>query len=239
MESLENLLKFQLGNAKFDHHKFSLPAGHACPFALECFQKADRETGQITRGEEQVFGCFATNSEAMFPNTRNARWHNFELLRAIKDIYEMVSLIEVSMPEAKVMRIHESGDFFNQLYFDAWLVVARQNPETIFYAYTKSIPYWVKRLGTIPSNFKLTASRGGRHDKLIKEHNLKEAVVVFSPEQAEEMGLQIEQGKDELAYMQDDSFALLIHGTQKAGSEASKALQNLKKRGIKSGYSKK
>ena len=50
-------------------------------------------------------------------------------------------------PCAGVVRVHDSGDFFSQEYFDAWLEVARGRPRTRFYAYTKSLPFWVARLG--------------------------------------------------------------------------------------------
>ena len=40
-------------------------------------------------------------------------------------------------------RIHESGDFWSELYFQAWLEVARQHPNIKFYAYTKQLSYWL------------------------------------------------------------------------------------------------
>jgi hypothetical protein len=153
----------------------------------------------------------------------------------------MANLIEASLPKQDIVRIHVGGDFFNQNYFDAWILVSERNPDKTFYAYTKSLPFWINRFeklgraGTV--NFKLTASRGGKRDDLIAEFDLKEAVVVFTEEQAEEKGLIIDHD-DTLAYLQDKSFALLLHGAQPAKSEASKALQVLKKKG-KGGYSKK
>jgi hypothetical protein len=107
----------------------------------------------------------------------------------------------------------------------------------LFYAYTKALPFWISRMNEIPSNFKLNASKGGKRDDLIKEHNLKEAVVVYSEKQAEELGLEIDHD-DTHAYKGDVSFALLIHGSQPKGSEASNALKDLKKEGW-TGYTKK
>lgn len=37
-----------------------------------------------------------------------------------------------------MMRIHEAGDFYDQEYADKWDFVIRHNPDTLFYAYTKS-----------------------------------------------------------------------------------------------------
>ena len=141
-----------------------------------------------------------------------------------------------SIPKkATVIRVHVAGDFFNQAYFNAWMQVARNRPDIIFYAYTKSIGFWINQLGNIPSNFKLNASYGGKQDNLIEQYNLKYAKVVFSVEQAGNLKIDHD---DTSAYMRDESFCLLIHNTQPKGSEASKALSVLKKQGIH-GYGKK
>ena len=236
-------LKFSSGNAKLDKRiaSISLPSGFTCPGALECLSKANRETGKITDGPETLFRCFSATSEAAFPSVRSSRWGNFELLKACATLEEMVDLILESLPKQDVIRIHVGGDFFNQLYFDAWLEVSRRCPDKIFYAYTKSLKFWIARIDIVghagTENFKLTASRGGRSDWLITEHGLKCAEVVFSEEQAEAMGLEIDHD-DTHAFESDESFALLLHGTQPAGSEAADALKVLKKKG-KGSYSSK
>lgn len=136
----------------------------------------------------------------------------------------------------KIVRIHVSGDFFSQTYFDAWLQVAKNNPSILFYAYTKALPLLVKRLNDIPNNFRLTASYGGTHDHLISKHNLKFAKVVKSVEEANKLRLKIDHD-DSLAYGSSKSFALLVHGQQPAGSVWAKAWTTLKKLGI-GGYGK-
>jgi hypothetical protein len=140
-----------------------------------------------------LFRCFSATAEAAFPSVRRQRQHNFDLLKACDSIDEMVELLTMSIrPSYAPFRIHVGGEFFNQTYFDAWCEYARQNPNRIFYAYTKSLPYWVARIDSIPANLSLTASRGGRMDHLIDEHGLKEAVVVFSESEAEEKNLEID-----------------------------------------------
>ncbi len=236
----ENLLKFSKGNAKLDKniYSLSLPSGFSCPFASECLSKADRKTGKLTAGKDAKFRCFSASQENLFTATRNQRWHNFDLLRKLGTI-GMTNLIQMSLPlKAKIIRLHVAGDFFSQYYFDAWMNVAQWNQDIIFYTYTKSIRYWVNRLDEMTDNFRITASTGGREDYLIKEYNLKHAVVVYSLEQAERMGLEVDHD-DSHAYKESKkSFALLIHGTQPAGTEASKALNRNKKNGIM-GYSRK
>ena len=236
---MNNLLKFQKGNAKLDKkiYTFSLPAGHSCPFALICKTKADPMTGKITDGPDSKFRCFAASAEALYPSVRKARWHNFELLREAKSLENMAALIDSSLHKnASIVRIHVAGDFFNEQYFKAWVHVAKLRPEVIFYAYTTSLSYWVNNILSVPDNFKLNASEGGKLDHKIKENSLKFAKVVYSPEEAQALGLLIDK-TDAAAYKTDQSFALLIHGQQPKGSKASAAIKDLKARGVKYSYS--
>ena len=234
-------LKFGHGNAKLDPavFTFSLPAGHFCPFAHECQSKANRDTGRIKDGPHTEFRCYAASSEARSRTVRDSRWHNAELLRACRSTEAMTALILDSLsPYAGVVRVHVSGDFFSQDYLDAWLAVACVRPRTLVYAYTKSLPFWVSRLeqvgnghvpGTVP-NFVLTASYGGTRDQLIEEHGLRYARVVFSPDEAKALGLDIDHD-DSHAMAHGASFALLLHGTQPPGSAAAKALSSLWQQG--------
>jgi hypothetical protein len=232
------LLKFQQGNAKLGKNifTFSLPAGHSCPFANDCLSKADKLTGKLTDGPNTKFRCFAASSEAVYPNVRLARWHNFDLLKKLST-NEASSLIIESLPKkANIVRVHVSGDFFNESYFLAWLQVAKLKPNVLFYAYTKSLVYWVNYIKEIPDNLVLNASEGGKLDAQILEHRLKFAKVVYSPEEAEKLGLSIDH-TDEAAYKTKESFALLIHGQQPKGSKASQSIKDLKARNIKFSYS--
>jgi len=239
----QSLLKFSKGNSKLpkDTLIISLPAGHSCPFAQKCLSKANRITGKITDGKNVEYRCFSATSESAFPSVRKQRWHNFDLLRG-KDFEGMVKLIQASLDaidltKIKLVRIHEGGDFFNQNYLDAWLSIARLNPKMIFYAYTKSIQYWQALKDVIPSNFKLTASYGGRDDAKIVTNNLKSNSVVFSEKEAKDKNLRIDHN-DRLAWKQDKSFAVLLHGTQPKGSKASQAIKAMKSNGTQFSYGK-
>ena len=240
-EKRHRLLKFGQGNAKLAPWvtTFSLPAGHSCPFAKDCRSSADRETGRITDGPDTEYRCYKASEEARFKTSRQSGWWNFDLLRECTSTAEMADLILASLlPGTPVVRIHTGGDFFGQRYFDAWLEVSRQRPETTFYFYTKSLRYWVARLeevgnghtpGTVP-NFVPTASRGGREDHLIDAHGLRSARVVYSEEEAESLGLEIDHD-DSHSKRHGPDFVLLIHGPQPAGSEASKAISALRAQG--------
>ena len=216
-------------------YSFNLPSGYSCPFANDCMSKAHRVTGKITDGKRTKYRCFSATDEARSPTARKSRWDNFEALRKL-DKNEMVEVINASIPrDMDLCRIHVSGDFFNQKYFDAWIEVAKLHPLKIFYAYTKSLPYWVNRIDDIPQNLKLNASRGSRTDGLIDTYNLKTAEVVLSIGEATIKKLPIDH--DEYYALNDlGNFALLIHGTQPKNSYASQAIKNLKKHNIKFAY---
>ena len=147
-------------------------------------------------------------------------------------------MIQDSIPQdMDICRIHVGGDFFNQKYFNAWVAVAKLNPTKTFYAYTKSLPYWIAQLDNIPSNLILNASRGTRVDNLIDQYNLKVAEVVFSVTEAEDKNLPIDHN-EYYAINNTGNFALLLHGTQPKNSEASEALKAMKKLGVDFGYTR-
>lgn len=225
-------------------YSFDILSGWSCPFAQDCQSRVVIELGKrkIKDGPKTQFRCFSASQEALFTPVYNLRKNNFDNLRVCKTSEDMAELILKYMPiNAGVIRIHVAGDFFNREYFRAWLQIARLNPGRLFYAYTKSLPYWVECLGDIPANFILTASYGGRADNLIAEHNLRTSKVVFSENEANELGLDIDH-TDELAAnpkLAQTSFALLLHGSQPAGSEAAKSMSAMKKAGTKFSYSRK
>jgi hypothetical protein len=123
----------------------------------------------------------------------------------------MACAIADAMPNnLGICRIHVAGDFFNQKYFRAWHLIAEWYPDRLFYAYTKSLSWWVEDRDSLPDNLVLTASRGGRLDFMIDEFNLRESKVVFSEAEAEALGYEIDH-TDELAAIpeiRDESFAL-------------------------------
>jgi hypothetical protein len=215
---LVKLLKAKGINGR-NAYTFSMLAGVACPGAKDCKSQAVVQsdgTMRIRDGKHTIFRCFSASQEVLFPAVYNQRKHNLDTIRACgNNLNKLIVAIDESLPQnAQLVRIHISGDFVTQNYFDAWCVVAKRRPNCQFYAYTKSLPFWVKRRYIIPENFVLTASRGGRYDYLIDGHNLREALVVGTIEQAEELGLPIDH-TDELAMDRSvHKFLLLVHGSQ-------------------------
>ena len=213
-----NKMAEELGLAKSAVVGFDLPAGYTCPFADKCKAKAHRITGKITDSKTLVYRCYASSIESAFTNTRFAHWHNYDMLKGLS-LDAMVKLILSSIPKlAKIIRIHSSGDFYNQTYFKAWVRIAELRPDLQFFGYTKAIQYVdaVK-----PDNFKLVYSYGGKLDH--KLENQPVAYVVNDFNEAKILGVpvacQTSMADDYTKIMQGVSFALLLHGTQPAKTQ--------------------
>ena len=193
---------------KSDIKIFNLPPVTTCPYAYDC---------------QKIYKCYAISLEEYRPDFKAQNKYNFELLKKHhKSIDKMADLIDSSLPKAKIIRIHSSGDFFNERYLKAWLKVARNNKNIIFYAYTTSIPFWINNLDEINSlkNFKLIASLGtNNQDKLTKKYNLQFSKVVYSENEAKKLNLPVDYN-EKLAISQNNNFALVIHGTQSKNHES-------------------
>jgi len=226
-------------------YSLDLLSGYSCPSANECLSKAIIVDGKrkIKDGPNTKFRCFSASQEVQYTNVYNLRKHNFDTLRGLH-VNDMIHELNQSMPDnLGICRIHVAGDFFNSNYMFAWMNMAMMHPDRLFYAYTKSLKYWLKYREWIDQldNFVLTASYGGRDDEMIAEHDLRSTTVVFSEAEAAEAGLEIDHDDSHAARpsLKNQDFALLIHGTQPKDTEAAEALKLLKKNKVKHSYSRK
>jgi|TARA_R110001583_G_scaffold67107_2_gene192260 hypothetical protein len=225
-------------------YSMDLLSGWSCPHAKECLSKV-HETGEISKagnprvklkdGKYTEFRCFSASQEALLPNVYSKRKRNYDALRGM-GVNEMIHHLNNDLPtDAGIIRIHVAGDFFNADYMRAWYNVASMNPSILFYGYTKSLAYWQFHINEYPEldNLVLTASYGGTQDELISEYNLRSTKVVFSEFEAYKLGLEIDSDDSHAARpdLRNQDFALLIHGVQPKGSEAAKALVELKGKG--------
>ena len=243
LTEVESLQKYLEGKKVYS---FDLLSGYSCPFAKECLSKAVEDSQgkrTIKDGPDTKFRCFSASQEVQYTGVYNRRKNNLDNLRNFNTI-ELVKEIIAAMPkDLGVCRIHVAGDFFNEKYFVAWLTIAKMFPQKLFYAYTKSLKYWVNNAAMVDSlpNFILTASYGGRDDAMIDKYSLRASTVVFSEQEAENLGLTIDHDDSHAAdpELKKQDFALLIHGTQPKDTRASKALQLLRKNKVKHSYSRK
>lgn len=237
---------FGCGNSKLPDSTltFALPSGHTCPGALECLARAERVTGTITDGPDQLFRCYEASIESLRPSVRSRRWANYDLLRGRRHT-TMAELLLAGIAAARDhktthVRWFTGGDFYSKTLRDAILLTARSTPDLIHYAYTKNLPLFaptLQRVIVLPDNFRLTASWGGRFDHLIQAGLFaRTARVLNTREQAQALGLTIDVN-DRLAWQDEPThFCHLTHGQQPAGSVARMAITARRKQGDFTGY---
>lgn len=148
---------------------FNLMAVVTCPFRTrmcggylkgEARYEVDPRTGKMV---DKKADCYAVKAEQAYPTVIPARRDN---LRATlyPEFVEMMTEIIIRTAknmrkERLIVRIHESGDFYNQRYAAAWLQIARNvahDTRIEFWCYTKSFIYFDGV--ALPDNFRLRAS---------------------------------------------------------------------------------
>ena len=184
--------------------EYNLPSGHTCPFAEQCLVKVDKVTGKFI-DKSKEYKCYSATAER-FPAVRKSRWDNFEFVKQ--------NNTPIIPNDCKAVRIHASGDFFNQQYFNMWINICNKNPNIEFWAYTKSINYWINQINNIPDNLVLTASYGGKYDNLISEYNLKN-VKVYKNINNVPLGIPIDYNDDLARNKNIKEFALLDNSYNK------------------------
>ena len=133
---------------------FSIPAYKTkggkitCPFAKDCIKYCYAQKGNYTR----------------FPIIQELMEKKYELTKQ-NNFVELMST-EIKKKKAKYIRIHDSGDFYSVKYLKKWVQIAKDNKEVIFYAYTKSIKFFINGL-KLPKNLKIIFSEGSKTDNLI------------------------------------------------------------------------
>ena len=134
-------LQISCGNTKLENGYgiFSIPAITTCPNSTPICRQL----------------CYAIKAERMYKETRERRARNLQAVKnplffagMSRGIWELLENPTFS----RLFRIHEAGDFFNQEYFDTWLMLISKYPEITFLSFTKSQFIICEDL---PANFKL------------------------------------------------------------------------------------
>jgi hypothetical protein len=116
---------------------FSLPRLYTCPGKTELCTKY----------------CYAESPERFRSGVVHSRNKNVAWTRRsdfVKVMSEIITNFRVPW-----FRIHESGDFYNQEYFDKWVEITKNNPQTMFLAYTKN---WLLNFDKAPKNLTIRYS---------------------------------------------------------------------------------
>ena len=151
------LLKFSKSNGKLSNRLiFSIPAGYTCPHAGKCHTFALRETGEIRDNphgcsKSPEYRCFAAMAEARFPTVRKSRWHNFDQLRAARNIYVdqhpespgCLKLAPPPLPPAGI-RVHQIDLC---VCVSVWLAGgrARENFIAVHFFITKKVRFFIRK----------------------------------------------------------------------------------------------
>lgn len=155
--------------------------------------------------------CYARQGMYIMPNVRAAREFNLAIIR--KSIPEFIRLADadLSAMSENLIRIHDSGDFINQTYVDAWIFLARKHTGKTFYAYTKSLHL---DFSHAPKNLRIVQSEGGTLDARINR-NLPHSRIFASDKARRAAGYGNGSNTDTLAIRGATNIGLVYHGTRK------------------------
>lgn len=196
------------GNNDYVVYNFGIPAFisqagiKTCPLAGTCAK-----------------GCYAKQGAYVWSNVSQAYEKRLESTLKQTFITEMDKLIKtkhknLSKQNKKlVIRIHDSGDFYNRKYLNKWLEIIKSNPEVIFYAYTKMIPLF--KSVQLPSNFIVIYSEGGQRDDLINSETDRHARVFPSKDELIKQGYSDASENDLVACLgPNHKIGLVYHGAK-------------------------
>jgi hypothetical protein len=148
-------------------YSFGIPAGFTCPYAGSC--KAI---------------CYAQKGMFRFRSVQAAQARRFEATR--REDFVAVMTAEITRRKVKRLRIHDSGDFYSAAYRDKWIAIAKACPEVHFYAYTKSVKFF---LGVaLPENLRIIFSLGGKLDHLVDPQKHRHARIFDSESELRKSG---------------------------------------------------
>tara|TARA_R110000824_G_scaffold130041_1_gene291699 strand:- start:974 stop:1573 length:600 start_codon:yes stop_codon:yes gene_type:complete len=176
---------------------FSLPAYKTitgktvCPFAKDCIKY-----------------CYAKKGNYKYPSVVKGLNNRYELSQTDEFIPQMNATIILERPTH--VRIHDSGDFYSPEYLNKWVTIAKQNKDVIFYAYTKSIKFFIGGL-LLPNNMKIIFSEGSKTDELINVREHRHARIFKTSEELNASGY-IDASKNDLkAITENKKVGLIFH----------------------------
>ena len=190
-------------NAKI--FNFSIPAYKTksgkvtCPFADACVKYCYAQKGNYTR----------------FPIVQELMEKKYEISKQTN--FNSLMNAEIKKKKATHIRIHDSGDFYSVKYLQKWIQIAEFNPSIIFYAYTKSIKFFVNDLFPntdtllLPNNMKIIFSEGSKTDELINAREHRHARIFKTSEELNAAGYIDASANDLQAITDNKKVGLIFH----------------------------
>lgn len=182
---------------------FNIPALKTCPCRGEC---------------ENL--CYALSGRYIFKNVIAALEWRWKMSK--RDDFRWFVNYELEKWKNKkkakgrkmYVRVHDSGDYYSKEYAMKWIQIAKDNPDCIFYSYTKCVSMWheIMDAGLMPDNYRIIMSTMGKEDALIRPTD-RRAVIVKDKEHIVE-GMIDGTGNDYHATYAK-IVALPYHGTKK------------------------
>ena len=186
----------KLNNASI--YAFDIPAYKTktgkitCPFAKDC-----------------VKYCYAQKGAYAWSPAQNK--HNQNYLETKKDSFIDIIQDEINRKRKIThVRVHSSGDYYSPKYLNKWVKLARNNPDTIYYSYTKSVKMF-KDLENKPENLKPIYSYGGKQDHLIDDKKDRHAKIFNNEQELLEAGYIDASGDDLKALTSVKKVGLIYH----------------------------
>ena len=167
-----------------------------CPNALACIK-----------------GCYARQGAYVWSNVVSAYEDRYQLTKSTAFI-DTINAELKRRKSIKIVRIHDSGDFYSERYFSDWLAIVTSNPTIKFYTYTKMIAMveLYKNEFELPNNLTIIYSQGGKEDKIIRETD-KHSRVFNSLKELKQAGY-IDCSKRDINVFKGDKIGLVYHGAE-------------------------
>jgi len=117
-----NEKRLTIGNNKLSKNMFifDLPAVKSCLNSKDC-----------------ASSCYALKAEKQYKYSALFRATNFDMVKNNIELLRSLLIDQLKKSNKKIVRIHSSGDFYNQEYIDMWHDVISMFPNIKFYTYTK------------------------------------------------------------------------------------------------------
>lgn len=195
---------------------------HLYNFGIPAF-KSKSGTFTCPNASKCVVGCYARNGAYIWDNVSQAYEARLTLTKhkQFTDTVEFAidALLKKHRDGILLLRIHDSGDFYNKLYQLDWYLVAHKyldNPRVQFYAYTKMVEQTMNERIMQPKNFRVLFSYGGKQDSLIVPDKHYNSKVFPSLAALTESGYIDGTYDDTVAALGDNTrIGLVYHGTRK------------------------